>query len=98
MGSEARGDYTYIYDAKRLIGKNFRDREVQELLPTFDFNVTEGENGSCMVDIPSVCQYSPQQIIADILQSMRMIVEMHFRRKLPKLKAVITIPANFDDI
>lgn len=47
--------------------------------------------------MPNIGLYSPEQIIADILESMRLIVEMHFERQFSKLKAFITIPGDFDD-
>ena len=82
IGKEARGDDTCIYDAKRLIGKKFSDKDVQELIPTLGFNVSAGRDGKCMIDVPNIGLYSPEQIIADILESMRLIVEMHFDRQL----------------
>lgn len=97
IGKEARGDDTFIYDAKRLIGKKFSDEDVQGLIPTLGFNVSEGSDGKCMIDVPNIGLYSPEQIIADILESMRLIVEMHFDRQFSKLKAFITIPGDFDD-
>ncbi|MCB1782780.1 MAG: molecular chaperone DnaK [Alphaproteobacteria bacterium] len=83
-----------LYAVKRLIGRRFKDKEVQDLAKKAPFKVIEGDNGDAWVEINGE-KYAPAQISAFILQKMKETAEAFLGEKVTK--AVITVPAYFND-
>lgn len=83
-----------IYDVKRLIGRKFSDNDVQQELHNLSYKVISGKNGECVVVIGDE-SYSPEQISAMILTSMKETAEAFLGHKVTR--AVITVPAYFND-
>jgi molecular chaperone DnaK len=83
-----------IFSVKRLMGRKFRSKEVQEALKRLPYKVVEAENGDAHVELRGK-RYSPPEISAMILQKMRQTAEDYLGEKVTE--AVVTVPAYFDD-
>jgi molecular chaperone DnaK len=83
-----------IYSVKRLMGRKFRNREVQDAMKRLPYKVVEADNGDAHVEIRGK-RYSPAEVSAMILQKMRQTAEDYLGEKVTE--AVITVPAYFDD-
>lgn len=87
-----------IFDAKRLIGRQFNDATVQQDIKNYPFKVAEGRNGKpeFEVDIKGEKKrFLPEEISAAVLQKMKSIAESYLGT--PVKDAVITCPAYFND-
>lgn len=83
-----------IFDVKRLIGRKFNDPEVQKELPNLSYDVVCGKNNSPEIVINGE-HYTPEQISALILSSMKETAEAFLGHKVTR--AVVTVPAYFND-
>ncbi len=83
-----------IFEAKRLIGRKFTSREVQEFIKVAPFKIIEAKNGDAWVKIDDR-EYSPQEISALVLQKMKKTAEDYLGE--PVTEAVVTVPAYFND-
>jgi len=86
-------DHTY-YAIKRLIGRRMSDSTVEKDKKLVPFGIVEGDNGDAWVQGRDK-SYSPSEISAFILQKMKETAETHLGETVDK--AVITVPAYFDD-
>ncbi|MCK5080661.1 MAG: molecular chaperone DnaK [Candidatus Moranbacteria bacterium] len=83
-----------IFSAKRLIGRKFSDKQVQEAKKTLPFEIKEGKNGEVNIVMKGK-DYRPAEISAMILQKLKADAEDKLGEKIEE--AVITVPAYFDD-
>lgn len=83
-----------VYGTKRLIGRRFKDAEVQAERQHLPFELCEHTNGDCWVKVKSGT-YSPSTISSMILGKMKETAENYTGLKLKN--AVITVPAYFND-
>ena len=83
-----------IFSVKRLMGRKMSDSEVSGELQYLPYAVTEGKNGMAVVEVEGT-QYTPQEISAKILQKVKADAEAYLGSSVDK--AVITVPAYFDD-
>ena len=83
-----------LYAIKRLIGRRFTDPEVVKDRKTAAFNIIEADGGDAWVEARGD-KYAPSQISAMTLQKMKETAEAFLGEKVEK--AVITVPAYFDD-
>lgn len=83
-----------IFSVKRLMGRKFTSREVQEAMKRLPYKVVEADNGDAHVELRGK-RYSPPEISAMILQKMRQTAEDYLGEKVTE--AVVTVPAYFDD-
>ena len=83
-----------IFAAKRLIGRNFEDPSVKKDIEKVPFKIVKSEKNDAWVEAKGK-KYSPSQISAFILQKMKETAEKHLGQ--PVTKAVITVPAYFND-
>jgi molecular chaperone DnaK len=86
--------YNTIYSAKRLIGRRVDDPDTRLAIAGFPYNVIEGPNGHPIIEIRGE-RISIPEISAYVLRALKKIAEA--RLQLPVDKAVITVPANFND-
>ena len=87
-----------VFDAKRLIGRKFADREVQEDMKHWPFKVVEGPNGKPIIQVTfkgEVKQFAAEEISSMVLMKMKEIAEAYLGREVKN--AVITVPAYFND-
>ena len=83
-----------IFSVKRLMGRKFNTREVQEAKKRLPYQVADSANGDAHVEIRGK-RYSPPEVSAMILQKMRQTAEDYLGEKVTE--AVVTVPAYFDD-
>ena len=83
-----------IFSVKRLMGRKFTAREVQEAKKRLPYQVVEASNGDAHVEIRGK-RYSPPEVSAMILQKMKQTAEDYLGEKVTE--AVVTVPAYFDD-
>ena len=86
-----------IYDAKRLIGRKFTDKEVQSDVKSFPFDVVSSKGSpKVRVDVQGEQRdFSPEEVSAMILGKMKAIAEEYLGEKV--VNAVVTVPAYFND-
>lgn len=82
-----------IYEVKRLIGRNFNDKEVQRDLKLMGYEILQSGNG-VKVKMGDK-EYSPEEVSAMILGKLKADAESFLGDKVSE--AVITVPAYFDD-
>jgi len=83
-----------IYETKRLIGRKYNSKEVQEFIKVAPFKIVEAANGDAWIRVGDR-DYSPQEISAMVLQKMKKSAEDYYGE--PITDAVITCPAYFND-
>ncbi len=83
-----------IFSVKRLMGRKYKDAEVQKALKRLPYKVVEAPNGDCRV-VMGGKEYSPPEISAMILQKIKQDAEAYLGE--PVAQAVITVPAYFND-
>jgi molecular chaperone DnaK len=83
---------TTVYSIKRLIGKSLA--EIKSELPFLSYAVKAGPRDTLVVDIEGR-DFTPEEISSVILRSLKERAERALGR--PVRKAVITVPAYFDD-
>jgi len=83
-----------VFEVKRLIGRKFKDADVQKSIKTLPYKIIEAENGDAWVEIDGK-QLSPQQVSAEILRKMKKTAEDYLGYEVTN--AVITVPAYFND-
>ena len=82
-----------IYEVKRLIGRNFNDKEVQKDLKLMGYEIVKSGN-SAKVKMGDK-EYSAEEVSAMILGKLKADAEAFLGA--PVTEAVITVPAYFDD-
>ncbi len=83
-----------IFSIKRLMGRKFKDTEVQNDIKRLPYKIVEAPNGDAKV-IMGGKEYSPPEISAMILQKLKLDAEAYMGEKVTD--AVITVPAYFND-
>ncbi len=83
-----------IFSIKRLIGRKFKSRIVQNDMKRLPYKITAASNGDCRV-VMGGKEYSPQEISAMILQKLKADAEAYLGDQVTD--AVITVPAYFND-
>ena len=86
-----------VYDAKRMIGRDFSDEKIQEDMKHFSFDVINCKNK------PKISvryknedkEFTPEEISAMILTKMKETAEAYLGQSVKN--AVITVPAYFND-
>jgi len=87
-----------VYDSKRLIGRIYKEPDVQNDIQHWPFCVIEGDKGVpkiCVTEDGKKVEFFPEQISAMILRKLAACVETNQRKKITK--AVITVPAYFNN-
>jgi heat shock 70kDa protein 1/2/6/8 len=87
-----------IFDAKRLIGRDFDDAAVQKDCRLWPFKVVAGPTNQPRVRVQSkgeTKEFSPEEISAMVLTQLKTTAETYLGG--PVTDAVITVPAYFND-
>lgn len=83
-----------LFGTKRLIGRTFDDPQTAKEMKMVPYKIVRASNGDAWVEAGGQ-QYSPSQIGAFVLTKMKETAEAYLGR--PVSKAVITVPAYFND-
>ncbi len=83
-----------IYGAKRLIGRKYNSRVVQELKSYFNYEIVEGPNGDAAVNLGGKLTTLPQ-ISSLVLGQVKTIAEQFLGGSVDA--AVISVPAYYSD-
>jgi heat shock protein 1/8 len=86
-----------VYDAKRMIGRNFNDNAVQEELKHYSYDVVN-KNNKPVIEVEyknEKKQFTPEEISSMILYKMKEVAEAFLGETVKD--AVITVPAYFND-
>ncbi len=83
-----------LYAIKRLIGRNFKDAEVQKSIEISPFKIIEGKGGSAAIEVEGK-NYTPAEVSAMILGKMKQTAEEYLGEEVTD--AVVTVPAYFND-
>ena len=88
-----------LYDSKRLIGRKYKDKVIQNDLKNWDFQLEEDKNTKKPVYVVQINnkinKYFPEEISARILQKLKKISSDYLGKEVKK--AVITVPAYFNN-
>jgi molecular chaperone DnaK len=83
-----------LFAIKRLIGRKFKDEEVQRDIKIMPYKIINSDNGDAWIDIKKQ-KIAPPQISAEVLKKMKKTAEDFLGESIKE--AVITVPAYFND-
>ncbi|VDM73496.1 unnamed protein product, partial [Strongylus vulgaris] len=86
-----------VFDAKRLIGRDYNDKTVQHDIPLWPFKIVD-KNNKPHVSLnvgKDKKQFTPEEISAMVLGKMKEIAESYLGKEVKH--AVVTVPAYFND-
>ncbi len=83
-----------VYSAKRLIGRPFDSPELRVLIGSFPFKIVASGDGAPRINMYGA-MHPPEGISARVLVHLKELAENYLG--MPVRKAVITVPANFDE-
>jgi molecular chaperone DnaK len=83
-----------VYAAKRLIGRKWNSPQVKNALMTCSYNIIEGPHDDLRIKLRDKV-YSVPEISSMVLQEMKIVAEDYLGE--PVNKAVVTVPAYFND-
>lgn len=83
-----------VYSVKRLMGRRNDDKEVTRTKAMVPYEIKAGKDGGVVIDIEGKT-YTPQEISARILMKLKKDAEAYLGETVDR--AVITVPAYFDD-
>jgi len=86
------------YEVKRLIGKRFDNKSVQREMEMLSYKISGNEKGDIRIksSFNKDKTYSPEEISAAILSKLKQMAEKYLKCSITK--AVITVPAYFNDL
>jgi heat shock protein 1/8 len=87
-----------IYDVKRFIGRSLEDPVTREESRRFPFLILDGGDGRPVIEVEwrgAKQRLSPEEVSSMVLAEMKSAAELAIGR--PVKKAVITVPAHFND-
>lgn len=87
-----------IFDVKRIIGRSLEDPITREEAKRFPYAIVDGGNGRPVIEVSwreKVERLSPEEISSMVLLEMKRSAEAALG--MPCKKAVITVPAHFND-
>ncbi|VDK55667.1 unnamed protein product [Anisakis simplex] len=86
-----------VFDAKRLVGRKFNDKSVQEDMKVWPFKLINKDNKPYVqLEVrKKVTTFTPEEISAMVLGKMKQIAEDYLGKEVKN--AVVTVPAYFTD-
>ncbi len=91
---QANNRLNTIFAVKRLIGRKYRSEEIMSAGGKLPYRILAAENGDAWVEVNGT-PMSPEEISSQILTRLKQVAENYFNE--PIRRAVITVPAHFND-
>jgi L1 cell adhesion molecule like protein len=94
----ARNPENTIFDAKRLIGRKFKDELLQEDMKHWPFKVVAGSDDKPQMEVQYMGEtkrFHPEEVSSMVLIKMKETAESYLGA--PVTDAVVTVPAYFND-
>ena len=94
----ARNPKNTVFDAKRLIGRKFSEKQVQEDMKHWPFKVEQGPGDKPVIVVDykgEAKKFHAEEISSMVLVKMKEIAEAYLSKTIKN--AVITVPAYFND-
>ena len=92
----AKNPSNTVFDAKRLIGRQFNDKTLQDDISHFPYSVIS-ENNKPLIKVEyknEIKKFQPEEISSMILCKMKEVAEAYLGENV--IDAVITVPAYFN--
>ncbi|MDP1760111.1 MAG: molecular chaperone DnaK [Candidatus Woesebacteria bacterium] len=83
-----------VSSVKRLMGRRFEDKEVTRTAKMVSYKIVSGKGGMADVEVGGKT-YTPQEVSARVLMKLKKDAEKYLGETVDR--AVITVPAYFDD-
>ncbi len=83
-----------VFGVKRLIGRKFKSKEVQNDVKILPYKIEQASNGDVRINMKGK-KYSPAEVSSFVLADIKHSAEEYLGEKVTD--AVITVPAYFDD-
>ena len=83
-----------VFGVKRLIGRKFKSKEVQNDVKILPYKIEQASNGDVCINMKGK-KYSPAEVSSFVLADIKHSAEEYLGEKVTD--AVITVPAYFDD-
>ena len=83
-----------VFGVKRLIGRKFSSKEIQDDIPILPYKIEGASNGDACISLQGK-QHSPAEISSFILANIKKTAEDYLGEAVTE--AVITVPAYFND-
>ena len=83
-----------IFAVKRLIGRKFKSKEIQNDIPILPYKIEAASNGDTRINLRGK-QHSPAEVSSFILANIKKTAEDYLGEEVTE--AVITVPAYFND-
>src|SRR5580693_1063551 len=84
-----------VFSTKRLIGRAWGSKEIAQARARLPYELRQGKNSSVLV-VARNKEYTLPEISAFVLRKAKAIADVALKK--PVTRAVITCPANFDDL
>lgn len=87
-----------VFDAKRLIGRKFSDKKVQDDMKDWSFKIVPSKSEKAAIEVEfkgETKQFEPEEISSMVLTKMKETAEAYLGKKVTD--AVVTVPAYFND-
>merc|ERR1712110_30404 len=94
----ARNPKNTVFDAKRLIGRKFADKTVQEDMKLWPFEIVSGPQDKPLIKVKCMGEekkFQAEEISSMVLIKMKETAEAYLGKKVKD--AVVTVPAYFND-
>lgn len=94
----ARNPKNTVFDSKRMLGKFYNDKTIQDNMKHWPFKVIGSSDGKPLFQVTykdEVKEFRPEEISAMVLTKMKEIAEAYLGFEVKK--AVVTVPAYFND-
>lgn len=83
-----------VYSVKRLVGRTWFSPEIKVAAQKYGYSIEKGDDDTPRIVVRGT-RYTPEDIQATILRHMKRIAENYLGE--PVTRAVITVPANFNE-
>jgi L1 cell adhesion molecule like protein len=97
-GAAAQYPRSTVFDAKRMVGRDFKDSHLQSDMKHFPYDVIDDGKGRPQIVVDTKDgqkKFYPEEISAMVLQKMKSIAESYLGTTVTD--AVVTVPAYFND-